>query len=124
MVNKVILIGNLGGDPETRYTSSGTAVSTFQLATNERWTNKDGEKEQRTEWHRIVAWGKLGEICGEYLRKGRLVYVEGTIRSRKYTDEEGISRRVTEIQAQSIRMLERMDSPSSKEVEDDDEIPF
>ena len=76
-VNKVILVGNLGRDPEVRYTPSGTAVANFSLATTENWTNKDGEKESRTEWHRIVAWGRLGEICGEYLSKGKQVFIEG-----------------------------------------------
>jgi len=88
-VNKVILIGNLGRDPEVRYTPSGTAVANFTLATTENWTNKDGEKQSHTEWHRIVAWRRLGEICGEYLSKGKQVYIEGRIRihRRAYPDK-------------------------------------
>ncbi|RLB43195.1 MAG: single-stranded DNA-binding protein [Deltaproteobacteria bacterium] len=104
-VNKVILIGNLGADPELRYTPSGTPVATFSLATKEYWTNKDGGKEERTEWHRIVAWGRLGEICGEYLHKGRQVYVEGRIQTRAWEDKEGNKRYTTEIVAQTMQML-------------------
>ena len=104
-VNKVILLGNLGADPEVRYTPSGTAVANFNLATHEQWTNKDGEKEEKTEWHRIVAWARLGEICGEYLRKGSQVYVEGRIQTRAWEDRDGIKRYTTEIVAQTMQML-------------------
>lgn len=104
-VNKVILIGNLGADPELRYTPSGTPVATFSLATKEQWTNKEGGKEERTEWHRIVAWGRLGEICGQYLHKGRQVYVEGRIQTRSWEDREGNKRYTTEIVAQTMQML-------------------
>jgi len=104
-VNKVILIGNLGADPELRYTPSGTPVATFSLATKEYWTNKEGGKEERTEWHRIVAWGRLGEICGEYLHKGRQVYVEGRIQTRAWEDRDGNKRYTTEIVAQIMQML-------------------
>ena len=104
-VNKVILIGNLGRDPEVRYTPSGTAVANFTLATTENWTNKDGQKESRTEWHRIVAWGRLGEICGEYLSKGKQVFIEGRIRTNEWEDQEGNKRQTKEIVALSMQML-------------------
>jgi single-strand DNA-binding protein len=104
-VNKVILVGNLGRDPEVRYTPSGTAVANFSLATTENWTNKDGEKESRTEWHRIVAWGRLGEICGEYLSKGKQVFIEGRIRTNEWEDQEGNKRQTTEIVATNMQML-------------------
>jgi len=104
-VNKVILIGNLGRDPEVRYTPSGTAVANFSLATTETWTNKDGEKQSHTEWHRIVAWRRLGEICGEYLSKGKQVYIEGRIRTNEWEDQEGNKRRTTEIEALNMQML-------------------
>ena len=104
-VNKVILVGNLGRDPEVRYTPSGTAVANFSVATTENWTNKDGEKESHTEWHRIVAWGRLGEICGEYLSKGKQVYIEGRIRTNEWEDQEGNKRQTKEIIALQMQML-------------------
>ena len=104
-VNKVILLGNLGSDPELRYTPSGTAVATFSLATQEQWTGKDGEKGERTEWHKIVAWARLGEICGEYLHKGRQVYIQGRIQTKAWEDREGNKRYTTEIVAQTMQML-------------------
>jgi len=104
-VNKVILIGNLGADPEMRYTSSGTAVANFRLATTERWTNTDGGKGERTEWHRIVAFGRLGEICGEYLAKGKQVYIEGRLQTRNWEDRDGNQRTTTEIIATGMQML-------------------
>jgi single-strand DNA-binding protein len=104
-VNKAILVGNLGDDPEQRFTPSGTAVANFRIATHEQWTNKDGGKSERTEWHRIVAWGKLGEICGEYLHKGSQVYIEGRIQTRSWEDREGNKRYTTEIVAQTMQML-------------------
>ena len=105
-VNKVILVGNLGADPEVRYTSNGTPVTTFRIATNENWTNREsGEREVRTEWHRIVAFGKLGEICAEYLSKGKQVYVEGRLRTRSWEDREGNKRWVTEVVASNVVML-------------------
>lgn len=104
-VNKVILIGNLGRDPEVRYTPSGTAVANFSLATTENWTNKDGEKQSRTEWHRIVAWGRLGETCGEYLSRGSQVYIEGSIQTNEWEDQEGNKRKTTEIRAWRMQML-------------------
>jgi len=104
-VNKVILVGNLGSDPEVRYTPSGRAVANFSLATTEKYTNKEGEKEERTEWHRIVAWARLGEICGEYLTKGSKVYIEGRIQTRSWEDRDGNKRYTTEIIAQAMQML-------------------
>ena len=104
-INKAILIGNLGSDPEVRYTPSGSSVANFTLATNEQWTDKNGEKQERTEWHRIVAWGRLGEICGEYLRKGSPIYIEGRIQTRSWEDRDGNKRYTTEIVAQSMQML-------------------
>ena len=104
-VNKVILVGNLGRDPELRKTQSGQPVATFTLATNERWTGKDGERQERTEWHRIVAWGRQAEICDEYLSKGRQVYIEGRIQTREWEDKEGQKRYTTEIVAQTVQFL-------------------
>ena len=104
-VNKAILIGHLGGDPEIRYTSNGTAVANFSMATTERWNNQSGEKEERTEWHRIVAFGRLGEICGEYLTKGKQVYIEGRLQTRKWEDRDGNQRSTTEIVATGMQML-------------------
>ena len=104
-INKVILVGNLGRDPEVRYTPSGTAVANFTLATTETWTDRDGQKQSHTEWHRIVAWRRLGEICGEYLSKGKQVYIEGRIRTREWEDQDGNKRKTTEIEAQTMQML-------------------
>lgn len=104
-VNKVILIGRLGADPELRYTADGTPVATFRLATTETRKNKDGTRVDRTEWHRIVAWRKLGEISGEYLKKGRLVYIEGSIQSREYEGRDGVKRKTFEIVASVMKML-------------------
>ena len=104
-VNKVILIGNLGRDPELRYTQSGQAVANFTLATTENWTDKSGEKVERTEWHRIVAWGRTGELCAQYLAKGRSVYIEGRIQTREYEDRDGNKRSTTEINAQTVQFL-------------------
>lgn len=105
-LNKVILIGRLGADPELRYTSDGTSVATFNMATTETWKDKNGNKQEKTEWHRIVAWRKLGEIAGEYLKKGRLVYIEGRIRSREYDAKDGTKRKVYEIEATDMKMLQ------------------
>ena len=104
-VNKVILVGNLGRDPEVRYTKSGQAVASFSLATSESWKGKDGNREEKTEWHRIVAWGKLGEICGEYLNKGKQVYIEGRLQTRDWDDKDGNKRSTTEIVASTMTML-------------------
>ena len=104
-VNKAILIGNLGRDPELRYTQSGQAVVNFSIATSENWTDKGGERQERTEWHRIVAWGKTGELCAQYLSKGRTVYVEGRIQTREWEDREGQKRTTTEINAQTVTFI-------------------
>ena len=106
-LNKVMLIGNLGKDPELRYTSSGVAVATFSLATNESWKDQDGNTQERTEWHNIVAWRKLAEICGEWLKKGKKVYIEGRIQTRSYDDKNtGTKKYITEIVADSMIMLD------------------
>ena len=105
MLNKAMLIGNLGGDPEIRYTQAGAPVATFTVATTERWTDKDGQKQETTEWHRVVAWRRLAEICGEYLHKGSKVYIEGKIQTRKWQDQNGIDRYTTEIVARDMQML-------------------
>ena len=104
-INKAILIGNLGRDPELRYTASGTAVANFSLATTESRTNKNGEREDRTEWHRVVAWGRTAELCAQYLAKGRTVYVEGRIQTREWTDKEGKTQKTTEIRADRVVLL-------------------
>jgi single-strand DNA-binding protein len=105
-VNKVILVGNLGADPETRYTANGGAITNIRLATSEAWKDKtSGENQERTEWHRVVLFGKLGEIAGEYLKKGRQVYIEGSLRTNKYTDKEGVERYSTDIVANEMQML-------------------
>ena len=138
-VNKVILIGNLGRDPEVRYTSGGTPVANFTMATTDRWNDpSSGERKERTEWHRIVVWGKQAEIAGEYLRKGRQVYVEGSLQTREWTDREGNKRYTTEVRAQRFQMLGRPGERDAIEGEaqaapavaesqsgyEDDDIPF
>ena len=105
-VNKVILIGTLGADPETRYTANGGAITSIRIATNESWTDKaSGQKQERTEWHRVKFFGRLAEIAGEYLKKGRQVYVEGSLRTDKYTDKEGVERYSTDIIANEMQMI-------------------
>lgn len=104
-VNKVILIGRLGKDPEVKYTPSGTPVAKFSLATDETFKDRNGEQQRRTEWHNIVAWSKLAEICGEYLTKGKQVYIEGSIRSRQWEDQSGAKRTAYDIIARSMTML-------------------
>jgi single-strand DNA-binding protein len=106
-LNKVMLIGNLGKDPELRYTSSGVAVATFSLATSDSWKDQEGNQQERTEWHNIVAWRKLAEICGEWLKKGKKVYLEGRIQTRSYDDKNtGQKRYITEIVADNLIMLD------------------
>lgn len=104
-VNKVILIGNLGKDPETKYMSSGDAVTNITLATTESWKDKNGEKQQKTEWNRVTFYRKLAEIAGQYLKKGSPVYVEGKLETRKWTDKNGVDRYTTEIIATDMKML-------------------
>ena len=104
-VNKVILVGRLGRDPETRYTGGGQAVANFSMATDESYKDKNGERQKRTEWHRITAWGKLAEICQQYLKKGTMVYIEGRIQSREWQDKEGQKRTSFDIVANTMKML-------------------
>lgn len=104
-VNKVTLLGNLGADPEIRFTPGGQAVANFRMATTDAWTDKSGQKQERTEWHRVVVWGKLGELCGEYLKKGRQCYVEGRIQTREWQDKDGQKRYTTEIVANQVIFL-------------------
>ncbi|MEN6510022.1 MAG: single-stranded DNA-binding protein [Smithella sp.] len=106
MINKAILIGRLGKDPEVRYTPDGTMVTNFSLATDEQWKDKSGEKVQKTEWHRIVTFGKLAEICGNYLIKGKMVFIEGRIQTRSWEDKDGVKRYTTEIVANDMKMLD------------------
>ncbi|MCA1960544.1 MAG: single-stranded DNA-binding protein [Desulfomonile sp.] len=104
-LNKVLLLGHVGKDPEVRYTGSGRAVASFTLATSQTWKDQEGNDQERTEWHRIVAWGRLGEICGEYLSKGKQVFIEGRIQSRDWEDQEGNKRTTVEIIASDMIML-------------------
>ena len=108
-VNRVTLIGNLGRDPELRYTQAGKAVSSFSLATNEKWKDKDGQAQERVEWHRIVVWGKTAESAVQYLSKGKMVYIEGRLQTRDWEDKEGQKRQTTEIVAMSIQFLSPKD---------------
>ncbi len=105
MINKVILIGNLGKDPEIRYTQSGAAVVNFSIATTERWKGQDGQQQEQTEWHNIVAWKRLAEICSEFLSKGSKVYIEGKLQTRKWQDKDGNDKYTTEIVARDMQML-------------------
>lgn len=104
-VNKVILVGRLGADPEIKSVSSGQNVARFNVATSENWTDREGQKQERTEWHRIVVWGKLADLCGKYLAKGRQVYVEGRLQTRQWEDQQGQKRYTTEIVATTIQFL-------------------
>jgi single-strand DNA-binding protein len=110
-VNKVILLGNLGRDPETRYTTGGDAVTNLNIATSEQWKDKNGEKQERTEWHRVVLFGRQAEVAGEYLKKGRSVYIEGRLQTRKYTDKDGVEKYSTEIVADRMQLLGGRDGP-------------
>jgi len=134
MTNIAIIVGRLGADPEVRNTSNGTSVATFNVATTERWKDQNGIQQETTEWHRVLAWDKLADICGNYLRKGSLVYIEGRIKTRKWQDREGNSRHSTEIIAREMKMLDRREggiesyrnddppSPSIHSIGDD--LPF
>lgn len=104
-VNKVTLVGYVGKDPEMRYLPNGDAVANLSLATSEVWKDKSGQKQEKTEWHRISFFGRLGEVCGEYVKKGTLLYVEGSISTRKYTDKDGIEKYATEIKGRELQML-------------------
>jgi len=141
-VNKAIVVGNLGNDPEVRTTQSGTQVANFSVATSEQYTDASGQKQERTEWHRIVTFGRLAEICAQYLHKGKQVYIEGRIQTRKWTDQNGQDRWTTEIVANQMQMLGRAgDSPGAvpagapaqeaaasagggKVADEDDDLPF
>lgn len=135
-VNKVILIGNLGKDPELRYSPSGQSVTKFPLATGSKWKDKDGQWQDRTDWHNIVAFGRTAEVCNEYLKKGSQVYVEGRIQTRSYDDRDGNKKWITEIIAQSMQMLGRKGEPEAEVAEEtgqpmaeetkteDDDLPF
>ncbi len=116
-INKVILIGHIGGDPEVRYMPNGNAVATLSLATTEAWKDKQtGDKQERTEWHRVVCFNRLGEIAGEYVRKGSKLYVEGSLRTRKWQDPQGQDRYTTEIVASDIQMLDGKGAPSPQDM--------
>src|SRR4051794_38467338 len=105
-INKVILVGRLGRDPEMKYTSGGTPFCRFSIATDDNWTDKgSGEKQERTEWHSIVVWDRLAEICNQYLTKGRLVYIEGSLQTREWDDKEGVKRKTTEVRARDMVLL-------------------
>ena len=124
MINKAIIVGNLGANPEMRQTQTGSSVTNFNVATSEQWTDKDGQKQEQTEWHRIVAFGRLGEICGEYLQKGSKVYVEGRLQTRQWQDQSGNTKYTTEIVAREMKMLDSRQSDTSvgdKEVKSTDD---
>ncbi len=113
-VNKVILVGRLGADPQLRYTPSGRATASFTLATNANWKDQEGKFQERTDWHRVVAWGKLAEVMGEFLKKGSSVYLEGRLQTRQYEDSNGVKRYITEVVVSDMEMLGRKgDVPSS-----------
>lgn len=120
-VNKVILVGNLGRDPEMRYMPSGDAIASFSVATTDTWKDKNGQKQERTEWHRISMFGKLAEIAGEYLKKGSSVYVEGRLQTRKWQDKEGNERQTTEVVADRMQMLGGRSSGNTYEVMEDED---
>lgn len=137
-VNKVILIGNLGADPELRYTPSGAAVASFNIATTEKWKDKDGQMQERTDWHKIVLWSRQAEIAKEYLRKGSSVYIEGRLQTRSYDDKDGNKKYVTEIIGQRMQLLggragagqgggapaEPPPAPPDDITHEDDDLPF
>ncbi len=126
MLNKVLLIGHLGGDPELR-DAGGSSVAGFSVATTERWKDKSGEKQERTEWHKIVAWRQLGELCSKYLRKGSKVYVEGEIQTRKWQDKDGNDRWTTEIIAREVKFLDskgERDRSGPSGYSSDEDTPF
>ena len=124
-VNKVILIGNIGNAPQIRYTPSGIPVTSFSLATNETWIDSDNKRHERTEWHNIIAWNKLADFTTEYLHKGQLVYIEGKLQTRIYTDKEDIQRKITEVVSNVITPLEWKDNKEeNKDGKSDKELPF
>jgi len=132
---KVTLIGNVGAEPEARFTKSGTPVTNFRVATSETWNDKDGKRQERTEWHRIVTWGRLAEVCEKWVTKGRLILIEGRLQTRQWEDNDGNKRYTTEIVAQEMKLLgkapapkkeEQKEPPLEKEIPtmDDDAAPF
>lgn len=123
MVNRVLLIGRLGADPEVRYTPDGTMIVNFRIATDETYKNKQGEKVSKTEWHRIVVFGRLAEICGNYLGKGRLVFIEGKLQTRTWDDKEGNKRSLTEILASNMQMLESKGQGRGQDAVMDEPMP-
>ena len=122
MINKAMIIGNLGANPDVRQTQNGAAVVSFNVATTERWKGKDGQQQEQTEWHRIVAFGRLAEICGQYLQKGSKVYIEGKLQTRKWQDQNGNDRYTTEIVAREMQMLDSKTS-SNQESSKDPQLP-
>jgi len=134
-VNKVILIGRLGKDPEMRFTQTGRAVTSFTMATSDYWMDQNSERQERTEWHRIVAWAKLAETCAKILSKGKLVYIEGRLQTRAWDDKDGNKRYTTEIIANAMQILSSIDSSDAKDMNDavpaqhepeafEDDVPF
>ena len=130
-VNKVIIVGNLGQDPEARFTPQGTAVTNLSVATNESWKNQNGEIQDRTEWHRVVMYGKMAETANEYMKKGQMVYVEGRLQTNEWEDQNQVKRKTTEIRCDNFTMLgRRSDSPqgttapTNKTEDQDDDLPF
>ena len=130
-VNKVIIVGNLGQDPEARFTPQGTAVTNLSVATNESWKNQSGELQDRTEWHRVVMYGKMAETASEYMKKGQMVYVEGKLQTNEWEDQNQVKRKTTEIRCDNFTMLgRRSDSPQGSTVQNnktedqDDDLPF
>ena len=132
MLNKVMIIGNLGGDPEMRYTGNGTAVTNFSVASNREYTTADGERKQEVQWFRVVTWNRLAEICSQYLTKGRQVYVEGRLQTRSWEGQDGATRYMTELIAQEVKFLgggsgERADNVAvtpGEDQEEEDDLPF
>jgi single-strand DNA-binding protein len=122
-VNKVILVGHLGADPEMRYTQGGAGVCELRVATNETWNDKNGQRQERTEWHRVVVWGKLAELCSKFLSKGRLVYVEGRLRTRSWDDKDGNKRYTTEVIASDVQFLGGRDGGAGRGARDEGPSP-
>ena len=128
-VNKAILIGRLGKDPDLSYTPGGKAVTKFSLATTERWTGQDGQRQETTTWHNIVAWGKPAEIIKEYMSKGREIYLEGRIENRSYDDKEGVKKYISEVVVQNFQFIgskgdKQEDTPEQPKTEGDEDLPF
>jgi len=128
-LNKVLLIGHLGADPESRFTTSGSAVTNFNLATNESWKSNEGDIKEKTEWHRVVVFGKLAETAAEYMKKGQLVFVEGRLQTRSWEDKDNVKKYTTEVLCDSFTMLGRKSddsggSSAAQSTDQDDDLPF